>query len=114
MDNLLPEKRFKPGQSGNPGGKGNARSFLQREFVVKLAKDFEEHGPDAIVRCREKDPGRYLTIIASLMPKQTEQALPLEDVTDDELLAGIALLRARLTGSSGEGERPPAESAPFN
>jgi hypothetical protein len=96
--------RFEPGQSGNPGGKPKgARNRLQGSFLNALADDFEKNGKKAIEQCREEDVGRYLSIVASLMPKQTEQTLPLDEVTDAELTAGIALLRARLAASTGEG-----------
>lgn len=103
--NLPPvETRFKPGQSGNPGGRPvGARNALQTRFLKALAKDFDEHGEEAIKDARERDPVRYVQIVAALMPKQVEQTTPFEDVSDAELIAGIALLRARLAESTGAG-----------
>jgi len=100
------ETRWKPGQaSPNPGGKPKgARNRLQGAFLNALADDFDAHGKKAIVEAREKDPMGYVKAIAALMPKQVEQSQPLDDLTDAELTAGIALLRARLTGSAGTGE----------
>lgn len=96
--------RWKAGESGNPGGKAkNARNKLTNTFLTHLANDFEEHGKEAIEKAREKDPVGYIKAIASLMPKQVEQSQPLDDVTDAELIAGIALLRSRLTGEAEEG-----------
>jgi hypothetical protein len=107
--------RFQPGQSGNPGGKAkNARNRLTNGFLTRLADDFEAHGADAIVAAREKDPVGYIKAIASLMPKQVEQSQPLDDLTDAELVAGIALLRARLTGDAGEGAGAPTERTAVN
>lgn len=103
------ETHWKPGHSGNPGGKPTAsRNRLQTRFLYELAADFDEHGKKAIVEAREKDPMGYVKAIAALMPKQVEQTQPMDDLTDAELLAGIALLRARLTGGTGAG----AEQAP--
>jgi hypothetical protein len=101
--------QFKPGQSGNPGGRAkNSRNFLQVAFLKALAEDFEVNGPQAIIDAREADPMGYVKTIAALMPKQVEQTQPLDDLTDAELVAGIALLRARLTGGAGEGgDTPP-------
>lgn len=102
LKNLQPP--FQSGQSGNPGGKPkNARNRLQNGFLTRLADDFEQHGKAAIEAAREKDPVGYIKAIASLMPKQVEQSQPLDDLTDAELVAGIALLRSRLTGGSGTG-----------
>lgn len=97
-------KPFVPGQSGNPGGKAkNARNRLQNGFLTRLADDFEANGKAAIEAAREKDPVGYIKAIASLMPKQVEQSQPLDDLTDAELTAGIALLRSRLSGGAREG-----------
>lgn len=109
------DKQFSPGQSGNPGGKPkHARNRLQGAFLNVLAEDFDKHGKKAIVACREKDPMGYVKAVASLMPKQFEQTEPLEDLTDAELTAGIALLRARLTGGTGAGTEPPSEPQSLN
>ena len=109
-DPLKNLKSWKPGESGNPGGKPKAaRNRLQGEFLNALAEDFTKGGKLAIEAAREKDPVGYMKCIASLMPKQVEQAQPLDDLTDAELTAGIALLRSRLSGGSGEGTNTPQE-----
>lgn len=101
------EKRFKLGQSGNPGGKPkNARNRLTTGFLNALADDFDEHGVKAIERCRIKYPAKYVHIIASLMPKQIEQTQPIEDLSDAELTAAIALLRSGLAEGDGAGAGP--------
>lgn len=102
--------QFKPGQSGNPGGavKGY-RKHLNAKFLEALAKDFDEYGEDAIIRARAEDPVGYMKVVAGLLPKQIEAATPLDDVTDAELIAGIALLRARLAQGSGSGTSAPGE-----
>lgn len=103
-EQLAALKPYKPGQSGNPGGKPKgARNRLTAHYLNALADDFEKHGKKAIEDAREKDPMGYVKAIGALMPKQIEQAQPLEDVTDAELLAGIALLRSRLAENAGVG-----------
>jgi hypothetical protein len=91
--NLIP---FRPGQSGNPGGKPlRARNGLSGRFLNDLADDFDEYGRAAIVACREQSLARYVAIVASLLPKelQLEQSRPLSDCTDEELTAMIDLVR---------------------
>lgn len=101
------DTRFKPGQTGNPGGKPQgARNKITTQFLHALAKDFEANGETVIVAARMTDPMGYVKVVAALLPKQVEQVQPLEDLTDAELLAGIALLRARLTGDAGAGTQP--------
>jgi hypothetical protein len=111
-DNLKP---FQPGQSGNPGGKPKAaRNRIQGAFLNALADHFEQHGKRAIERACEDDPIGYIKAIASLMPKQFEQAEPLDGLTDEELIAGIALLRARLTSGAAEGAIETGEPQALN
>lgn len=108
LDNLKP---FQPGQSGNPGGKpAGARNRLTAHFLNALADDFEAHGKQAIIDARTADPMGYVKTVGALMPKQIEQTQPLDDLTDAELVAGIALLRGRLANGSGEGISAPPES----
>jgi len=112
---LKPAPPWQPGQSGNPGGKPKAaRNRLQGGFLNALADDFDAHGKKAIEAAREKDPVGYIKAIASLMPKQVEQSQPLDDLTDAELTAGIALLRSRLSGAAREGTAAPPEPTSVN
>jgi hypothetical protein len=94
--NLIP---FRPGQSGNPGGKPLlARNRLSARFLGELASDFDQHGRAAIVACREQSPERYLAIVASLLPKELklERDPALADYSDNELQGMLELLRDRL------------------
>jgi hypothetical protein len=98
-------KPFKPGQSGNPGGKAvGARTKLQGKFLHALADDFEAHGVKAIKDMREQDPGRYVQVVAALMPKQVEETKPLDEINDEQLAAAIAILREQIARNAGAGE----------
>lgn len=110
VENLKP---FQPGESGNPGGKPKAaRNRLQGAFLNALADDFDAHGVKAIRRARLRDPMGYVKAVAALMPKQVEQSQPLDDLTDAELLAGIALLRSRLAEPARTGVDAADQSKP--
>ncbi len=94
--------QFKAGNKANPGGKPvGSRNQLQGDFLRELAADFAENGPAAIITTREKSPAQYLKIIASLMPKELEIKRPMEEMTDDDIIAGIAALQ-RLVAASGD------------
>ncbi len=112
LANLSP---IQPGETRNPGGKPKAaRNRIQGAFLNALADDFDTHGKQAIVNCREKDPMGYVKAIVALMPKQFEQSTPMEDLTDAEIIAGIALLRSQLTGSASEGTGQASEPQSLN
>jgi hypothetical protein len=90
--------RFPKGVSGNPGGSAKGyRKKLSAAFLRALAADFAEHGADALIATREKDPAAYARIVASLLPKEVEVAShPLDDLPDEELKAMIDHIRAGL------------------
>ena len=102
---------FKPGQSGNPGGKPVAsRNRLQASFMRAMANDFEEFGEAAIIQMREERPSDYIRAIASLMPKELEITRPLDDVSDEELNAAITAVRAVIAAqNTGAGAEITAE-----
>jgi len=89
---------FLPGHSaGRPRG---ARNRLQSSFLHALASDFEAHGAAAIKICRMEEPGRYVQIIASLMPKELEVAHnALSELSDEDLDEMIVKLRAELANT---------------
>jgi Family of unknown function (DUF5681) len=84
---------FKPGQSGNPGGKpAGTRNRLTAKFLNALADDFDEHGAAAIEACRQNDPAAYIRVIVALCPKEMEVKRPLDELTDDDIANLIAIL----------------------
>lgn len=108
-----PHTRWKPGQSGNPGGKPvAARNKLQADFLRDLAADFEAHGKKAIKECRETKPDAYVRAIVQLMPKELEIKRPLEEVNDADLAAAIALLQSVLAAQGVDGGAGEASSTP--
>lgn len=101
--------RFKPGQSGNPGGKPvGSRNKLQGDFVRRLVDDFERFGIYAIARVRRHDPATYLRVVASLMPKQVEFKDPFDELSDEQLDAAYLAVQAVLAAQS-PGEQASAQ-----
>lgn len=69
--NPNPATRFVKGVSPNPGGKPvGARDAINAAFLRALAKDFGEHGPQALADLRESKPDKYIEVIASLLPAE--------------------------------------------
>jgi hypothetical protein len=63
--------RFKPGESGNPHGRGKgSRNKLSEAFIMQLHDSFERNGESVIEAVMLENPGEYLRIIASIVPKQ--------------------------------------------
>lgn len=103
---------FKPGTSGNPGGKPvGTRNRLQGDFMKLLSEDFAAHGKSAIVKMREERPAEYIRAIASLMPKELEISRPLDELSDEQLNAAVIAARAILNAQDmGAGISEEAES----
>lgn len=85
----MPEgKRFEPGNPGRPKG---SRNKLGEAFIEALHDDFNEHGVAAIRSMRGSDPGGYVRVIASLLPKEFKIETT-SDLTDEQLDARIRTL----------------------
>lgn len=68
-----PAHWFKPGQSGNPGGRPKgSRQRLATRFVDAMHDDFKLHGVATIQQLREDDPGKYLELVARIVPKDVD------------------------------------------
>lgn len=87
---------------GRKPGSPSVRVSLTSAFLKTLEEDFEKNGVKTISRVRNKDPSTYVKIIAGLLPKQLEKVQPLEELSDAELAAGIALLKSKLSVNSRE------------
>ena len=101
--------QFKPGTSGNPGGKPEgARNRLTKHFLNALCDDFEKKGKDAIKECRENDPAAYLKVCAALVPKEMTLEVKHSFIDTLRMLERIRREAAGAVGDSvGEvGERP--------
>jgi len=95
--------QFKPGQSGNPKGRGKGvRNKLGEAFLEALHEDFNEHGADAITKCRQDSPVAYVKVLASILPKDLNVTInPLEELTDAELIERIGELRDAVDSALG-------------
>lgn len=61
--------RFLPGNAGNGGRKPGQRNKLGEAFIGDLREVWEEVGIDALRRCAEEEPGQFVRVVASLMPR---------------------------------------------
>jgi hypothetical protein len=95
---------WQPGQSGNPAGRPKGSRHKRSEsFIAALHADFVQHGACAIQRVREERPADYLKVVASLIPKELHvQDASLEDMSDQELMDIVTLLRSQIAKGAGE------------
>jgi hypothetical protein len=93
---------FKPGCAPGPGRPPGMRNRLTEIALQALGDDFAEHGAAVIEQVRRERPHHYLSVVASLLPRQVqmEKLSPFSDITDDRES------RLRRRGS------PPADRAP--
>jgi hypothetical protein len=90
------ETQFKPGQPSRGGRRKGSRDRIATALLEEIAKDFEEHGAEAVKIARVERPVEYLRICASLLPKEFEITdNRLKEIPDDELDAFIELARQR-------------------
>jgi hypothetical protein len=111
QSNLIP---WQKGQSGNPAGRPKgSRVKLSEQFLSDVLVEWESHGAVAISDMREKNPGDFCKMVASLLPRDVNLNLTndLSELSDDELLgqlrdltASIApLLASREQGTEAQG-----------
>jgi len=92
--------RFLTGNSGGGRPKG-CRNKLSETFLNTIARDFVDHGAEAIERVRNDDPATYLRLIGWLIPRDVilkrEQApdVDLAELDDQEVGALIEAERRR-------------------
>ena len=71
---------WQPGQSGNPAGRPvGSRNKLGERFLEDLRRDWQQHGAQVIATVRLNDPGTYLKVVASLVPRQMQLNVGLGD-----------------------------------
>lgn len=101
--------KWQPGVSPNPSGRPKgSRNKLAESFLADVLTEWETHGATAISDMREKNPGDFCKMVASLCPKEMTLNLNdnLSELTDDELigqLRSLAALAASVVGQPDEG-----------
>jgi hypothetical protein len=93
-EHLVPYQ-FQPGNPGRPKG---SRNKLAEDFLSDVLGEWQSHGKVAISDMRKKNPGDFVKMVASLLPKDINLNLTdnLSELSDDELLGEIRKLHASL------------------
>lgn len=87
---------WKPGQSGNPKGRAKgSRNALGEDFLSDMLEVWREKGKECIEATARDHPDKLVSIVAGILPKELNVTRnPAEELSDDDLAAGIASLRA--------------------
>lgn len=81
-----------------------AKAALNQRFTKALLYDFSQHGADAIIRMREKNPAQYIKIIKDFLPKELTVDVKHDDAASQSLdLERLRLLRDLITRPNGDG-----------
>lgn len=95
---------FKPGAEWRGNAKGRpkgSRNEIGEDFLSAMLADFKQHGEKTIQTVREERPHEYLKIVAGLLPKELNiNTNAAEEMSDDDLAAGIAALQSILAASA--------------
>jgi hypothetical protein len=85
-----------PGQSGNPKGRPKgSRNALGEDFLSDMLAVWREKGKDCIEATAREHPEKLVSIVAGILPKELNvNTNAAEELSDDDLAAGIASLRA--------------------
>src|SRR4029450_2592333 len=69
--------QFKPGdpRTKTGGRRKGSRDRIETKMLEAIARDFEEHGEEAIRICRVERPNEYLKLVASLLPREGEATI---------------------------------------
>jgi hypothetical protein len=84
---------FKPGGGGRPAG---VRNRFSHAFLTDFLADWEKHGMSAIKSVRMTDPGTYLRVGASILPKEMVLETMTTGLTAEERAEMIAALKRHL------------------
>ena len=101
----LPGRPFKPGEEWTGNDKGRpkgSRNKLGEAFIADVFAKWTEHGAGALDALIERDPGGFVRVVASLMPKEMIVKDELGDVSDEELAFFVHTLREMLREQTGD------------
>jgi hypothetical protein len=76
----------------NPAGRGKGTpNKFSKAFLADVSKKWAQHGADVLEEVRRTDPGTFLRVCASLIPKEllviTQSTTPVQQLSETELQA---------------------------
>lgn len=98
---------FRTGDAWTGNDKGRpkgSRNKLGEAFIADVYAKWEQHGAQALDALIEQDPGGFVRVVASLMPKEMIVKDELGDVSDEELAFFVHTLREMLREQTAAAE----------
>jgi hypothetical protein len=71
----MADTKFKVGHQSKGGRRKHSRDRIETSMLEAIARDFEEHGEEAIRIARIERPTEYLKLVASLLPREVEKSI---------------------------------------
>src|SRR6516164_6704314 len=96
-----------------PTNRHRTRHLLNQEFMQALLLNFRHEGKKAIEKVARNQPGVYLKILASLVPRETkiEHSGGVKAMSDEEIEQAIEFIQTMLAARAGEVIEGTAEPA---
>jgi hypothetical protein len=108
--NPSPETRFKPGESGNPGGRPAGVGELKALVAENAKADWEIHGAAVLAVLRETDPAAYVRVIAQLIPKESKVGIEHSGAVEHRGMSDVgARIGEMLAGRTGRDSPTPLQ-----
>src|SRR5262249_26589597 len=88
------------------GGSPEAtRRAFNKRFLLDLAEDWQQHGPEVFKRVRRESPAAYLKVCAMLVPREmkVEHSGGVKAMSDEEIEQAIEAIQTMLAARVGEG-----------
>lgn len=109
--------QWKPGQSGNPDGRPpGTRSKFSEAFYRDLAATWAELGKSAMRQTATLEPGKFVAICASLIPKDVQLSLSARlpgNLEADDWALAMSVFSAIREALPDANSRQPAEVLNF-
>jgi hypothetical protein len=82
----------------------STRRCFNKDFLLALSEHFKREGPKIIEKVAKEQPAAYMKICALLVPREmkVEHSNPIKGLTDEQLEAAIAAIKASLAARAGE------------
>jgi hypothetical protein len=84
----------------SPGRPKGSRNKLGEAFCADVLSEWEEHGRQVLIDMREKNPGDFAKMVASMLSKEMNVRInDFDDLTDEQLARQLAAIATQLAGA---------------